>query len=147
MNCGAVPKRSAMYGTSGIRMPNPSVSMTQKRNSAASCRRTLAHSLRFMGGDERRDVHAGWGGRQVVARPANDQVGDAGVVPVGIAPRGRGAQYRDLQRGQEPQAIATLALHREQVVRGVRLAAGRGTGSEPQGGAVLGGAPGGGGHG
>src|ERR1700687_5235100 len=124
MNCGAVPKRSAMYGTSGIRMPNPSVSMTQKRNSAASCRRTFAHSLGFMGGDERRDVRAGLGGRRVVARPANDQVGDAVVVPVGIAPGGRGAQYRDLQRGQEPQAIATLALHCEQVARGVRLAGG-----------------------
>src|ERR1700694_3471733 len=141
MKAGAAPKRSAIYGTSGIRMPNPSVSMMQKRNSAPSCRRTLAHSLRFMGGDERRDVRAGLGGRRVVARPANDQVGDAGVVPVGIAPRGRGAQYRDLQRGHEPQAIATLALHREQVARGVRLAAGGGRGAEAPGGAALAGAP------
>ena len=39
MYCGSTPKRAAMYGTSGIRMPKPSVSMTQKRNSAASCRR------------------------------------------------------------------------------------------------------------
>src|SRR2546430_7014017 len=37
-------------------------------------------------------------------RPANDQVGDAAVVPAGIAPRGCGTQYRDLQRGHEPQA-------------------------------------------
>ena len=39
MYCGSTPKREAMYGTSGIRMPKPSVSMTQKTNSAASCRR------------------------------------------------------------------------------------------------------------
>src|SRR6266480_4529646 len=114
MKAGAVPKRSAMYGTSGIRMPNPSVSMMQKRNSAPSCARTCP-SLGFMGGDERRHVRARLGGRQVVARPANDQVGDAGVVPAGIAPRGGGAQYCDLQRGHEPQAITLLALHREQV--------------------------------
>src|ERR1700704_5325793 len=120
MKAGAVPKRSAMYGTSGIRMPNPSVSMMQKRNSAPSCRRTLPHSLRFMGGDERRHVRAGLRRRQIVARRANDQVGNAGGGPVGIAARGRGAQYRDLQRGHEPQPIATLALHREQVAYGGR---------------------------
>src|SRR6266550_3260688 len=119
MKAGAVPKRSAMYGTSGIRMPNPSVSMTQKRNSAASCPRTWPLSLGFMGGDERRHVRARLGRRQVVARPANDQVGDTGVVPGGIAPRGGGAQYRDLERRHEPQAITLLALHREQVARGV----------------------------
>src|SRR6266849_2132751 len=146
MKAGAVPKRSAMYGTSGIRMPNPSVSMMQKRNSAPSCRRTLPHSLRFMGGDERRYVRAGLGRWQLVARATNDQVGDAAVVPVGSAVRGRGAQYRDLQRGHEPQAIATLALHGEQVARGVRFAAGRGRGSEAQVGAVLRVAPGGRAH-
>ena len=41
MSCAGVPKRSAMYGTSGTRMPNPSVSMTQKQKSAVSCRDNL----------------------------------------------------------------------------------------------------------
>src|SRR5437660_1506198 len=31
MSCGGTPKRSAMYGTSGIRMPNPSISMAQQQ--------------------------------------------------------------------------------------------------------------------
>ena len=44
MKAGAAPKRSAMYGTSGTRMPKPSVSMMQKRNSAASCPRTFSLS-------------------------------------------------------------------------------------------------------
>src|SRR2546423_7315205 len=137
MKAGAVPKRSAMYGPRGIRMPNPSVSMMQKRNSAPSCPRTCLSILGLMGGDERRHVRARLGRRGVVARAANDEVGDAGVVPAGIAPGGGGAQYRDLQRGHEPQAITPLALHREQVARGVRLAPGRGRGPEPPGGAVM----------
>src|SRR5450755_473896 len=33
ISAGVTPKRSAMYGTSGMRMPNPSISMTATKNS------------------------------------------------------------------------------------------------------------------
>src|ERR1700752_3679395 len=97
MSCGAAPKRSAMYGTSGIRMPNPSVSMMQKIKSAASRRGTFRHPSGLMAGDEGRDVDAlGRGGGKEIARPANDEVGDASLIPPGVD-GGRGPEDRDLQ--------------------------------------------------
>src|SRR5215472_10698834 len=103
MNCGAVPKRSAMYGTSGIRMPNPSVSMTQNENSTASCR-----DNRLVSGHYRGDIGARLcGSRQRIARGMDDEVRKVVVIPGGIAPLWRaGAHDGDLQRRYDPEAIA-----------------------------------------
>src|SRR5579862_1892589 len=120
MNCGAVPKRSAMYGTSGIRMPKPSVSITQKANSAASWPRT-AHLLGFVTRHERGHVGARLRRRRpVVTRPADDEVGNAMFVPVRVV-IGSEAHDTQLQGGDEPHAVAAAAAHHEQVARRVRL--------------------------
>src|ERR1700683_1255547 len=120
MNWAATPKRSAMYGTSGIRMPNPNVSMMQNRNSAASGRRNVGIPLRLVTGDE--GGHPSGLGRRwhVVARRADDEVGHGAIAPRGVASAGRaGAQDGQLQRWHQPQPVAALPLHDEHVGRGV----------------------------
>src|SRR5579863_3111472 len=79
IHSGAVWNRTPMYGTRGIRMPNPSMSITLTRNSDPSGLFKVGSVLRNESGDVDPGLRCGGG---AIAHPGHDQIRNAAVVPV-----------------------------------------------------------------
>src|SRR5579863_10408313 len=125
-----------MYGTSGIRMPNPSVSMMLKRNSAPSCRFKLRRGLRSVPRNDSREVTRTRSRWHEITHTTHDDVGNARFIEV-LVPAGRGAQHHQMQRRNDPQEIALTAVERICVGSHVGRLAPAGGRSEAQRGAKI----------
>src|SRR5579862_7355798 len=114
---GGALKRTPIYGTNGIRIPKPRMSMTLTMNREPS--RAFIKNGASMIRNQLPDVGTRpRGSRQEVTRPADDEVGNAPIIPVGRELT-TGTQYGDLQRRHQPQPVATAVDH-EHVARCVR---------------------------
>src|SRR5882724_1065935 len=107
IHSGGALNRTPMYGTSGIRIPKPrmSITLTMKSEPSRAFIKDGASVIR----NQLPDIGTRPRGRRnEVARCADDEVGNAPVIPVRIDPQA-GAQDGELQRRHQPEPVRAAA--------------------------------------